>query len=553
MAEFVKLLANGATLGCALLDQGLELEGCGTAGFSIVLAGNPFLSGLLVCLAHLVALNHLVEEGLNACTHLLVGQYHTQTELAEILEEGVGPCGTLTLLVGGVRRGGDRAGIDGGAARSVGHHLTVAKELGDEFNVGRFAATRAGTAELEERSGKLRVLGVEFDIYLVLLARYVLHAVVPVGVLGHFAFEGHHGEGLVAAHTRTNVHAVAATEAVHYVNLHAEVHTLERGRSLDFEGGSVQALEFFVVEHEGTNRSVGTNERALVTLDTVLAVPCGYEGSHTALLVGGSSLLPSTVCAYLEGAHGQEVAVLCIDGAHEVGDKGGLFAYNLLVLGQVGPCGVNGQRLVFATAVNGLVVLVHYVLALLAVALNDKFLHLLYGEVNGDYFGDAEEGGLEDGVRAVAEANLLCNLRSVDIVNGDIVLGKVALHVVGQILSQLFAFPDGVEQEGAAVAQTAEHVVHVQISLNVASHEVRRLNLIRGADRRIAEAEVRAGETARFLRVVREVCLAIFVRIVADNLHGVLVGTDRTVCAEAIELGFEDAFATECHFFLEGQ
>ena len=331
------------------------------------------------------------------------------------------------------------------------------------------------------------------------------------------------------------------------------MHTLERGRSLDFEGGSVQALEFFVVEHEGTNRSVGANERALVTLDTVLAVPCGHEGSHTALLVGGSSLLPSTVCAYLEGAHGQEVAVLCIDGAHEVGDEGGLFAYNLLVLGQVGPCGVNGQGLVFATAVNGLVVLVHYVLALLAVALDDEFLHLLYGEVYGDDFGDAEEGRLEDGVRAVAEANLLCNLRGVDIVNGDIVLGKVALHVVGQILSQFFAFPDGVEQEGAAVAQTTEHVVHVQISLNVASHEVRRLNLIRGADRRIAEAEVRAGETARFLRVVREVCLAILVRIVADNLHGVLVGTDCTVCAEAVELGFEDAFATECHFLLKGQ
>ena len=67
----------------------------------------------------------------------------------------------------------------------------------------------------------------------------------------------------------------------------------------------------------------------------------------------------------------------------------------------------------------------------------------------------------------------------------------------------------------------------------------------------VTKAEVRASETARLLRVVREVCLAILVGVVTDNLDGVLVGTDSTVCTQTIELGLEDAFAAECHFLLQ--
>ena len=69
-------------------------------------------------------------------------------------------------------------------------------------------------------------------------------------------------------------------------------------------------------------------------------------------------------------------------------------------------------------------------------------------------------------------------------------LGKVALHIVRQVVCQFVAFPDGVKQEGTIVAQTAEHVIHVQISLYVASHEVRSLNLVCRANGVIAKAEV---------------------------------------------------------------
>ena len=43
------------------------------------------------------------------------------------------------------------------------------------------------------------------------------------------------------------------------------------------------------------------------------------------------------------------------------------------------------------------------------------------------------------------------------------------------------------------------------------------------------------------------------VGVVADDLHGVLVGTYRTVSAQAVELGFEHAFATHGDFLFLGQ
>ena len=174
-----------------------------------------------------------------------------------------------------------------------------------------------------------------------------------------------------------------------------------------------------------------TDVGALVALDTVVLVPQGHEGLHAALLVGGSAHLPRTVDSAVldECADGQQVAGLGVDGSHELLDECGSVVHLLLVVGQVGPLGLHGQLHVLATAVDGGVVLVHHVLTLGAVALQGGSLHLLHGELHGDDAGDAEECRLQDGVGAVAQANLLCNLRSVDGVNGDVVLSEVALNI----------------------------------------------------------------------------------------------------------------------------
>jgi hypothetical protein len=57
----------------------------------------------------------------------------------------------------------------------------------------------------------------------------------------------------------------------------------------------------------------------------------------------------------------------------------------------------------------------------------------------------------------------------------------------------------------------------VEVSLNVASHEVRRGHQVGRADGRVAETQVRAGETSRLLRVVREVSLAVLVGVVTNK------------------------------------
>ena len=324
-----------------------------------------------------------------------------------------------------------------------------------------------------------------------LFALHVVHAIFPVGSFGHLTFEVNHLQGFATLLrvARTYVHAVAATQAVQYVYLHAECHAVEcLAHSLQHR--EVGPLLLLCIEYERTDGSVRTNIGTLVTLDTVLGIPYGNKGGHTTLLVLGGAGHPCTVLNTLEGRYGQQVAVLGVDGTNYFVDESRVVVLGLGIIGQVGPCGVYGQLLVFTAAVNGSIVLVHHVFALLAIGLHDELLHLLDGQVNGDNLGDAEEGRLKDGIGAVAQANLLCNLCGVDVVNGDVVLCEVAFYSVRQVLGQFLAIPNGVQQERTVLAQAASHVVHVQVSLNVASHEVRRVHQVSGADRRIAETQV---------------------------------------------------------------
>ena len=111
------------------------------------------------------------------------------------------------------------------------------------------------------------------------------------------------------------------------------------------------------------------------------------------------------------------------------------------------------------------------------------------------------------------------NLSCVDIVNCDVVLSEVTLYLVRDEVNQLLAVEDSVQQEETVLTQTTCYIVHVEISLYVASYEVRSIYLVCAVDRAVAETQVRAGETTRLLRVVREVCLAILVSIVTDDLN----------------------------------
>ena len=110
-----------------------------------------------------------------------------------------------------------------------------------------------------------------------------------------------------------------------------------------------------------------------------------------------------------------------------------------------------------------------------------------------------------------------------------------------------------VQKERTARLEPLQHVVLVHVRRHVARHEVGRRNQIGRRDGAVAETKVRRGVAARLLRVVGEVSLTILVGRTADDLDRVLVGTHRTVGAEAEEERLERAGFGERDLLADGQ
>ena len=77
----------------------------------------------------------------------------------------------------------------------------------------------------------------------------------------------------------------------------------------------------------------------------------------------------------------------------------------------------------------------------------------------------------------------------------------------------------------------------------MARHEVGLVDIVRAPDRRIAKTQMADGHAARFLGVVLEVRLDIFVGVVADDLNGVLVRAHSAIAAQAPELALDGAWS----------
>ena len=191
----------------------------------------------------------------------------------------------------------------------------------------------------------------------------------------------------------------------------------------------------------------------------------------------------------------QEVTCLAVDRTNELLNECWSVILLSLIVSEVSPSWIYCQLLVLTTTVNSAEVLVNNVLTLLRVRLNDECLHLLYSEIQRNNLCDTEECRLEDGVGTVTETNLLSNLSCVDIVNSDVVLSEVTLYLVRDEVNQLLTIEDSVQQEETVLTQTTSYIVHVEVSLYVASYEVRSIYLISTVDRAVAETQVRAGET----------------------------------------------------------
>ena len=81
----------------------------------------------------------------------------------------------------------------------------------------------------------------------------------------------------------------------------------------------------------------------------------------------------------------------------------------------------------------------------------------------------AQKAILDSGIGRMARRNKAL----VDEVSATIILESFMDSKQYKVCSQLVTLPDGVEQEGSVLLQATSHIIHLQVSLYVASHEVR--------------------------------------------------------------------------------
>ena len=444
-------------------------------------------------------------------------------------------------LVHGVRSGGSGAAPDRGAAGGVGNEHLIAEQLGSQLGVRSLAAAAASAGELEQGLLELAALNgglLELSSHFFLGGQ--VDAVLKHGLLVTLRVDGGHLQGLVLG--GAGGHAGAAAGAVQRRDDHGEVHAGDTGHGLGL-GASGSGSQLLIGHSDGTDNRMGTHIGTLVALDAVVHNPLGDIHSHAALLVSSGALGRGAVGVVLEGGDRQVLAVEGVHGEHHVVDVvhqlGTVAGSNLLlrVVHSVLPGGGHVHLDVAGSAaVDGVVVHLDNGVALTAVRLGGGVLHILDGILFGDDLGNGEEGGLEHGVGAGAQAQLLADLKGVDGVEVDVIVSNELLHLAGQALVQLLGVPRAVQQEAAALFQILDHVVGLQVSGVGAGHEVRLGDVIGGLDGGVAKAQVGNGQAAGLLGVIVKVALGVHVGVVADDLDGVLVGAHGAVGAQAPEL-----------------
>ena len=185
--------------------------------------------------------------------------------------------------------------------------------------------------------------------------------------------------------------------------------------------------------------------------------------------------------------------------------------------------------------VNGSEVLLHNVLALRAVRLENRVLDLGDRRVTGQHAGDREETGLKHGIRAVFEADLLRDSTCIDDEESELLIDDLLLNGTRQMIPHIGRPIGAVEQEGGAASGEPQQVQAFEEMELVAADKIGRADEIGRADRPGSEAQMRDRLRARFVRIVDEIALRVECGIFGDDFDAVLVGADRAVGTQAVE------------------
>ena len=267
---------------------------------------------------------------------------------------------------------------------------------------------------------------------------------------------------------------------------------------------------------------------------------------HAALLVGTCTELPLTIHVILEGGDGKKVAIHVADRVEkllDLLDDGRATLEREGAGGILGGCPVCGDvdlGIGGGAGIDGLMVGIDDGLTLLHVGLGGGVLHVLKGLLGRKDLRQREERGLQDGVGALAHADLLGQIDGIDHVDLDVIAGDVALCLGVKLLGELVEVPLGVDQERAAGLDILDDVHALgDVAGVVARDEVRLGDIVRRTNRGVAETQVRDRDATGLLGIVLEVGLDVLVGVVTDDLDRVLVGADGTVATETPELALD--------------
>ena len=180
----------------------------------------------------------------------------------------------MSVSVFGVRSGRQVSTVNGGAAGRVSNHQTIAKELGNQFNVLGFTAAGAAAGEFKQRTKQLRTLDrVRIDLGAVDI-RNLIEEVIAVGLFDVQVFDlVLHRDGALGG-SRAESNAQTAAGAVFREDLNGRFHAgvFFALRVGGFES-SRSVSQFIGVVNLHTNRGVRANQRAETALGTGVGIP----------------------------------------------------------------------------------------------------------------------------------------------------------------------------------------------------------------------------------------------------------------------------------------
>ena len=355
--------------------------------------------------------------------------------------------------------------------------------------------------------------------------------------------EGFHGQSL----SRTSVCTGAAAIAVERRNLNAEFIIFEAFADGFFGLEAFRAVGFFFSRQEvRTDDSMRADQGAAVTLNALIDIPFRNLGSDAAFFVLRRAERIGTVSVRNEFADRNRIANLKVrrfdDVLNEIRNVARIFDDR--IGREVFPfCRNFDFNEVRDAAVDSCLVHGNDLFAFREVGLSDSVFHMFNSIIDGHDVSQFEEGCLEDRIGTVAaETDFFGDLSRIDDVEFNVVCSQLAFNLVAEVVGNIRFIPVAVEQEDAAFFDFADDVIGVHVSLFMTCQEVSRFYVVRSPDRFGAKAQVRFGNAAGFLGIVFEVSLDVHIGVVADDLDGVLVGTDSTVRTEAPELAADRPF-----------